>query len=178
MAANLLASELEEAPSMPDQHGTNGPPATTLVWIDSELAILARWRDGTTTMARIESEVPARRKSTGQVSHASGIRSGGGGGTSDTGEPHRLEHLARFLKAVAEQIADSDRLVVIGPGIVHERLAQQVVEHDREHRHDREVQTDRVGYVTDAQLRARLHEAAGIPPPRRKRGVVTGKAMR
>jgi len=163
---------------MPDQHGTKGAAPTTLVWIDSEMAILASWRAGTTSMTRIESEVPPRRRSTKQVGHDAGIRPGGGGGTSDIGEPHRLEHLARFLKAVAERIPDGDRLEVIGPGTVHERLAQQVAEQDREHRRDREVRTDHVGYVTDAQLRARLHEAAGIPPPRRKRGIVTGKAMR
>jgi hypothetical protein len=151
---------------------------TTLVWIDSRDAVIARWDGSAVRLSRLESEVPGHRRSTGHVRHDATTRPGGGGGATATGEPHRLEHLARFLKHVAGRLNPAQQLVIVGPGIIHERLAQAVIE-QHHLAPDAEIRTEPAHRMTDDQLRAWVRELAGAPPRRaRKPGAITGAAMR
>lgn len=153
-------------------------PPTTLVWIDSREAVIVRWDGRAIRLARIESEVPSRRRSTSHVEHDPGRRPGGGGGAKATGEPHRLQHLEAFFKTVAERLPAGDRLELVGPGTAHERLASLVAEQDAEHRRARPVHAASSARMTPDQLRAWVRELAGVPPRRRKCGTVTGQALR
>src|SRR5688572_9309545 len=86
---------------------------TTLVWIDSRDAVIIRLREGRTRLERVESEVPAHHRATGHVRHDPAVRHGGGGSPQTAGEPHRLEHLKRFVTEVAGRLAPDDELLVI-----------------------------------------------------------------
>jgi hypothetical protein len=147
------------------QHRPQHPPAT-LVWIDSREAILTRWDGRSVRQYRIESEVPGHRRSTGQLSHDPSVRPGGGGGADATGEPHRLEHLTRFIDEVAGRIPANDRLALTGPGTVRERLEKVVTAEDRKHRRSRPVSSEALPQQTPEQLKARLRDLAGVPPRR------------
>ena len=136
----------------------------TLIWIDAERAIIVRW-DGAATVTRIESEVPRHRRLGGHVSHDPDLRTIG----SPTPERHRLEHLRRHLRQVADRLEPSDDVEVIGPGTVHERLAALLVAEDRHHGRGRGVLATPAGPLTEAQLIARVRTAAGDPPRRGRR---------
>jgi hypothetical protein len=142
----------------------------TLVWIDAREAILVRRVDGGSRFERIESDVPAHHRATGHVRHDPALRHGGGGVPQTAGEPHRLEHLARFLDAVAARLPPRDHLLVIGPGSVHERLARQVAEADARHRIVREINSEPAHPLTHAELAARLRRATGEDARRRTVG--------
>jgi hypothetical protein len=171
LAVHLLECSGEEAAAMNDQR------PTTLVWIDSREAIFARWNGSSVRLTRVESEVPGHRRSTGHVQHDPTVRPGGGGGAEATGEPHRLHHLGQFLKAVASRIRPEDHLVVIGPGQVRERLVGVIAEEGNPLQ-PREIRSEPAHRLTNDQLRARVRELAGVPPRRRKKGIVTGPALR
>lgn len=137
----------------------------TLVWIDAREARIVRWVDDAATIERLESDVPSHRKSSGHVRHDPSIRPGGGGGSAATaGEPRRLEHLARFLDAVAERLPEGD-LELIGPGTTHERLA--TVMRDADARGTRQITVAASPPRTDRQLIAELRHLAGHEPRRR-----------
>ena len=111
----------------------DGPGAVTracLVWIDAREAFLVRWRDDRASVGRVESEVPAHHRSTGHVRHDPGIRHGGGGPKQTAGEPHRLEHLERFIDRVADLVGEEERLIILGPGTVREHLERSLRDHD------------------------------------------------
>lgn len=153
----------------------------TLVWVDAREALIARWVDDAAHLDRIESDVPAHRQSAGHVRHDPALRPGGGGGTAATsGEPHRLEHLARFLDTVAGRLPDGD-LEIIGPGTVHEHLAQVVRAADAQG--IRHVTTTQSARLTNGQLVARLRHLVGHDPRRRSPGprgrrALAGRAAR
>ncbi|MBI2781373.1 MAG: hypothetical protein HYX55_06215 [Chloroflexi bacterium] len=137
----------------------------TLVWIDAREARIVRWADESAHVERLESDVPSHRQSSGQVRHDPRVRPGGGGGSAATsGEPRRLEHLARFLEAVADRVPDGD-LQLIGPGTVHEHLARVV--RDADPRGIRHIETAASAPLTDRQLIARLRRLVGHEPRRR-----------
>jgi hypothetical protein len=137
----------------------------TLVWIDAREARIVRWVDDAATIERVESDVPSHRRSSGHVRHDPSIRPGGGGGTAATsGEPRRLEHLARFLETVAERLPEGD-LELVGPGTVHERLATVV--RDADPLGIRHVRVAASPPRTDRQLIAELRRLAGHEPRRR-----------
>lgn len=139
--------------------------SVTLVWIDAREALILRWVDDSAQLERIESEVPSHRKSSGHVRHDPSIRPGGGGGTAATsGEPHRIEHLARFLDQVAGRLPEGD-LDLLGPGMVHEKLAGLLRE--RDHRGTRRIEAVVSGPRTERQLVARLRHLVGHEPRRR-----------
>ena len=98
------------------------PSSLTLVWIDAREAALASWAAGEVALDRLESDVPSHHKSTGHVGHDPSIRHGGGGGRQTAGEPHRQEHLDRFVAMVAARLAEADAVAIIGPGPVREHL--------------------------------------------------------
>jgi len=155
-----------------DPASTDARPdrALTLVWIDAREAIVVRLVESAPVLERIESDVPAHHRATGHVRHHPSVRHGGGGVPQTAGEPHRLEHLARFLDAVADALPFEDHLLVIGPGTVHEHLAQLVRERDREHRVARAISREAAAPMTRRQLVARLRRAIGDEPRRRTVG--------
>jgi hypothetical protein len=142
----------------------------TLVWIDAREAVIVRWQDGRTRIERVESEVPAHRGATGHVRHDPGIRHGGGGGSQTAGEPHRLEHLKRFVVDIAARLAPGDDLLILGSGTVHEHLARWLAEGDEHRKGRREIVCEASPPATDRQLIARLRRFAGVEPRRRTVG--------
>lgn len=95
---------------------------STLVWIDAREAVIVRWQHDRPRLERVESEVPAHHRATGHVRHDPGVRHGGGGPPQTAGEPHRLEHLDRFVEQIANRLPPGDDLLILGPGTVRERL--------------------------------------------------------
>ena len=136
----------------------------TLVWIDSERALIVRW-DGSATVTQIESEVPSHRRMGGHVSHDANLRTIG----SPSPDPHRLEHLRHYLRQVADRLEPSDPIEVIGPGTVHEHLADLLIEEGRHQGRSRVVLATSAARLSEAQLIARLRTAAGDPPRRGRR---------
>ena len=150
---------------------TDGPRARelTLVWIDAREAIVVRWIEGAPVLERIESDVPPHHRATGHVRHDPG-GCHGGGPPKTAGEPHRLEHLARFLDTVADVLPDEDDLLVVGPGTVHEHLARLIRERDGQDRGGRAIASEAATRSTRGQLVARLRRARGEEPRRRTLG--------
>lgn len=142
----------------------------TLVWIDSREAILMRWNDGAIEADRMHSDVPAHHRATGHVRHQPLVRHGGGGRPQTAGEPRRLEHLARFLDAVAKRVPPADRLLLVGPGTVHEHLAGLLRDREADHPIPRDIRCEPASRMTRAQLTARLRDAVGAEPRRRTVG--------
>jgi hypothetical protein len=143
----------------------------TLVWIDAREAVIVRRQDGEIVVERLESDVPAHRRSTGHVRHDPGLRHGGGGSSPQSaGEPRRLEHLARFLRIVADRLPVNDDITILGPGTVPEHLEHDLCADDRHHLRRRVVRSERSGRMTDRQLAARLDREVGIERRRRTVG--------
>jgi hypothetical protein len=143
---------------------------STLVWIDAAEAIVVRRQDDRARIERVASDVPAHHRATGHVRHDPAIRHGGGGSPQAAGEPHRLEHLKRFVVDIANRLPEGDDLLIIGPGTVHERLARLLSESDRHHGRHRDVTREVSPPLTDRQLMARLRRFAGGEPRRRTVG--------
>lgn len=149
----------------------DGHRASTLVWIDAAEAVIVRMQGDRARIERVESEVPAHRRATGHVRHDPAVRHGGGGGSPQSaGEPHRIEHLNRFVGDIVNRLAADDDLLILGPGTVHERLAQQLSESDRHHDRHREIACEASPPFTDRQLIALLRRHAGVEPRRRSVG--------
>jgi len=142
---------------------------STLVWIDAREAVIVRWQDDRARLERVESEVPARHRATGHVRHDPAIRHGGGRAQT-AGEPHRLEHLERFLEQIATRLPADDELFILGPGIVREGLERHVREMDQHHRRSRRVSCAASSRLTDRQLIARLRRFAGVVTRRQSVG--------
>lgn len=148
--------------------------SVTLVWIDADEAILLRSGSPAGTAAnppaprRILSDVPPRRRATGRVHHDPRVRSGGGADPDDLAERRREHLLSAYLRSVMALVAPEDRVVVLGHGPVHARLAAQLRADDLRHRRDRPIEDAPSARLTDRQLRARLLELAGEAPERRR----------
>lgn len=141
-----------------------------IVWIDARTAVVADWRDGSPVVERFESDVPAHHRSTGHVRHDPTMRHGGGGRPQDAGEPHRLEHLARFVERIAQALPVDADVLVLGPGSVRERLERRLREADEHHGRSRAVTGEPSARLSERQLVARLRGLAGAEPPRRTVG--------
>jgi hypothetical protein len=142
----------------------------TLVWIDSRKAEIVRWHDDEVVLERIHSDVPAHRKATGHVRHDPAFHAGLGTAPVSSGEPKRLEHLARFVERVAARLDPGDDLVILGPGTVRERLEHRVLESDRHASRSRHVSCEPSGRLTDRQLVTRVRHEVGADPARRTTG--------
>ena len=140
---------------------------TTLVWIDAREAIIVR--SAGEPPERVESDVPPRHRTAGHVRHDPGIRHGGGM-RQDAGEPHRLEHLDRFVAEIAERLPPASDVLILGPGTVRERLERRVRALDSRLKRSREIRCEASRRLTDPQLVARLRSAAGQAPYRRTVG--------
>jgi len=141
-----------------------------LVWIDAREAVIVRWLDDRARLERVDSEVPAHHRATGHVRHDPAVRHGGGGPPQTAGEPHRLEHLDRFVEHIAGRLAPEDDLLILGPGTVPERLERLIREADTHHQRTRIVDCQASSRLTDRQLIARLRQFAGLAPRRRTVG--------
>ncbi|MCU0484400.1 MAG: hypothetical protein MUC54_09080 [Chloroflexi bacterium] len=144
----------------------------TLVWLDSDEAIILRSGPGTAEAERlaprrVRSDVPPHHRATGRVHHDPRVRSGGGADPDDLTERRREHLLAAYLRDVMALVPPGDDVVVLGPGPVHGRLAGQLRAADLRHRRDRSVEASATSALTDRQLRARLLEIVGEAPERR-----------
>lgn len=157
------------APIAPVRREADATRPAALVWIDAREAIIVAWADGQARVVRVESAVPAHHRSTGHVRHDPSIRHGGGG-PQRADEPHRHEHLAQFMREVEAGLPAGNDLYLIGPGAVHERLADRVREHDRRSGCARTVRCETSARHTDRQLVALLRRRAGSPARRRTVG--------
>lgn len=141
------------------------PRAVTLVWIDARSARIVRRTNDGATIERLESEVPPRRRSVRHVRRDPTVRHGGGM-SQDAGEPHRLEHLTRFVERVATTLPADQDLVIIGPGTVRHVLERQVRDGDAERPSARSITGEKAARQTDPQLMERLLHLTGDPPRR------------
>jgi hypothetical protein len=132
--------------------------------------VIVRWQDDDAKLERIESEVPAHHRATGHVRHDPGVRHGGGGPPQTAGEPHRLEHLERFVELIADRLTPDDDVLILGPGTVRERLEHHVRATDERQGRSRVVSCQPSPQLTDRQLIARLRDFAGLAPRRRTVG--------
>ncbi len=137
--------------------------ATTLVWIDSEEAIIVRWADRA-TVERIRSDVPGRHRSSGHVRFDPSVRHGGG--EADAAERARREHLRAFLEEVAGHVPDADDVTVVGPGMLRERLERNLRADDRRLGRRRHVHSAAAERLTEQELVADVRELAGDAPRR------------
>jgi hypothetical protein len=144
-------------------------PCTALVWIDSREAVIVRWMDGRSRIERIESEIPAHHRATGHVRHDPCFRHGGGGVRQTAGEPHRLEHLERFLDKVAAQVRDED-LLLLGPGTIREHLERRIHADDDRRHITRTVKAGPAGPWSERRLIAQLRQHLGDEPRRHTTG--------
>ncbi len=139
--------------------------ATTLVWIDSEEAIIVRWADRA-TVERIRSDVPGRHRSTGHVRVDPAVRHGGGAGPEDVDRARRAR-LVAFVEDVAGHLPPDGDVHVVGPGMVRERLERSLRAHDRRRGRRRTVHAAPAERLTEQELVARVRELAGDAPKRR-----------
>ena len=152
-------------------HGELAPRPVTLAWLDAEEAVLFRWPGSggppvDPVPERLRSDVPSRHRATGQVSHDP--RRPGGGGIPDDRLERRREHLlGAFVRAVAARIPPDDRVVLMGPGPVRERLAGEIRATDLRARRTRSSESHPTGRLTERQLQAQLRIIAGTAPERR-----------
>ncbi len=141
-----------------------GDAATTLVWIDSEEAIIVRWGDRA-NVERVRSDVPGRHRSTGHVRVDPTGRHGGRSGP-DGAERARRARLATFVKEVADHLPPDGDVVVVGPGLVRSRLERSLRADDRRLGRRRRVHTTAADHLTEQELVARVRELAGDAPKR------------
>jgi hypothetical protein len=153
-----------------DQTGADTTRPVMLVWIDAAEAVIVRLRGSHAELERVESEVPAHHRATGHIRHDPGVRHGGGGSPQTAGEPHRIQHLKRFVTEIANRLPPGDDLLILGPGNVHERLKRHVSESDERHGRQRDIACEVSPRLTDRQLVARLRRLAGVEPRRRTVG--------
>jgi hypothetical protein len=153
-------------------HAENAPRAVTLAWLDAEEAILLRWPGvdgppGDPAPERLTSDVPSRHRATGRVRHDP-RRPGGGGIPDDRLERRREQLLASFVHGVAARIPPDDRVVLLGPGSVREKLADELRASDARARRARTIESRPAGRMTDRQLQAWLRVSAGVAQERRR----------
>ena len=139
---------------------------TTLVWIDSEEAIIVRWGDRA-TIERVRSDVEGRHRSTGHVRHEPTVRHGGGGPSEAALDRARREHLRAFVDDVITHVPEHDDVTVVGPGIVRQRLERGLRADDRRHSRHRFVHSATADRLTEQALVARVRELAGDAPRRK-----------
>lgn len=142
-------------------HTTEG--ATTLVWIDSEEAIIVRWADRA-AVERVRSEVPGRHQPDEHATD-SDVRKDDGG-AMDAMERARREHLRHFVDEVACHVPDTDEVTVVGPGILRARLERAIRADDRHHGRHRLVHSAAAERLTEQELVARVRTLAGDAPQR------------
>jgi hypothetical protein len=138
------------------------PGRFALIWIDAREASIVRASDGQPSIERVRSDVPAHRRGTGHQEHNPT--------SGDGGEPHRLEHLARFLRAVGHHLPPDADLLVVGPGTVRWRLVASLRDQDARRGVHRVIRSAAAPRWTNGQLLAEFRQATGAPQRRRTLG--------
>lgn len=142
---------------------------SAIVWIDAREAVVIRWSGDEPMIERLASDVPPHTKATRHVRYDPLARHGGGE-SQLAGDRRRIEHLDRFVDAVAAMLAEDDDLVLVGHGTVHERLESRLRELDAAAHRTRPIDARRADRRTERQLVADLREHMGIAPRRRRVG--------
>lgn len=142
---------------------------TTLVWIDSDEALIVRW-DAGATIERVASDVPPHHGSTGDLPHDRALGHDSEGGPRDRFERDRQTHLRAFVHAVAEHVPPTDAVRIVGPGVVRLRLGRVLRAEDRRLLRTRSVESRASAPLTEHQLVANVRALAGDPAPRRSTG--------
>ena len=143
-------------------HARIADGATTLVWIDTEEAIIVRWADRA-TVERIRSDVEGRHGSAGHL-RFDPAASHDGGSEADIAERARREHLRAFLEEVAAHVPENDDVTVVGPGLIRERLEHSLRTDDRRHGRPRHVHSAPADRLTEQELVAHVRALAGDAP--------------
>jgi hypothetical protein len=155
-------------------HPRIAEPPPTLVWIDAEEALIVRWGDRA-TVERVRAEAHERHGSTGRVRVGPAVRDGGSAepeateepeGTEGTEAPERVlrAHLAAFVHDVAEHLPPDGDVIVVGPGMIRDRLERDLRAGDRRLGRRRHVHAAPGERMTEVQLVARVCELAGDVP--------------
>ena len=140
-------------------------PRAVLVWIDAREAVVVRWTGEEGAIERLASDVPAHARATGHVRYDPLTRHGGPDRQS-AGERRRIEHLDRFVDAVAGRLSEDEYVVIVGHGTVHERLESRLRELDGQAHRSRTINVRRADRPTERQLVAELREHIGAGPRR------------
>ncbi len=144
-------------------HAQASEGATTLVWIDSEEAIIVRWADRA-TLERVRSKVPGRHRTGDNLPVDPAIRRDGG--SADAQERARHEELRRFVDEVACRVPDTDDVTVVGPGVLRAQLERVLRADDRHHGRHRLVHSAAAERLTEQELVAHVRALAGDAAPR------------
>jgi hypothetical protein len=161
-----------------------------LVWIDSKLARILRWR-GRVVSDRLDSDVPPHVRSTAHVRHDPDVRHGGSGRGQDDAERRRNEHLRAFLRAVADRLGVDDQIEILGTGTAGERLATLLRRRAARRPSPPRILVLHSMPLTPRQLAARLRQRLGLDRrrvtvgayrwsgelPQTRSGAVTGPRM-
>jgi hypothetical protein len=129
----------------------------TGVWLSAQSATILRWGpEGVETREHVDSEVPAKHRSTGRPP------------TEDhpAGEGHRDEHMRTFFARINSHVAIEDDLLLVGDGEVVEHFAQEARGNGHGHPAPRRIEVEKSGPMTEPQLLERLRAFAGSPAKR------------
>ncbi len=141
--------------------------ATTLVWIDSEEAIIVRWADRA-TVERVRSDLHAHPGGHGN-GHGHGPQGLAGrhdAGQRDVAQRARQGDLRLFVDDVAARVPGSDAVTVVGPGVLRARLERMLRADDRRHGRHRLIHSAAADRLSEQELVARVRELAGEQAPR------------
>ncbi len=147
-------------------HVQIGQGATTLVWIDSEEAIIVRWADRA-TVERVRSEARDHGFHEGRGPVATSGRHGDGG--TDMAERARRDDLRLFVEDVADRVPPTDDVTVVGPGVLRGRLERTLRADDRRHSRRRQIHSAAADRLTEQEARRPR------PDARRRRATSTGR---
>jgi hypothetical protein len=137
--------------------------ATTLVWIDSEEAIIVRWADRA-TVERVRSEIHLHGHSNGHGPQGPAGRHGAG--AADAARRARQDDLRLFVDDVAERVPPTDDVTVVGPGVLRARLERTLRADDRRHGRRRLVHSAAADRLSEQELVAHVRALAGDEAPR------------
>ena len=146
-----------------------GEKGYALVWIDSKLARILRWR-GRVVTEKLDSDVPPHVRGTAHVRHDPLVRHGGSGRGQDDAERRRNEHLRAFLRAVADRLGDDDQIEILGTGTVGERLATLLRREAARRPSPPSIAVLHSMPLTPRQMAARLRQRLGLHRRRRTVG--------
>lgn len=135
--------------------------AATLVWIDTEEAIIVRWTDRA-AVEHLRSEIPGRHRATGHVRVDPTVRHGPGGVAQGRLDRTRHARLRRFLAEVRSHVPGSDDVMVVGPGLVRSHLERTLRAEDRQQHRDRQVRSAPSERRSEQELVAHVRELAGM----------------
>jgi hypothetical protein len=134
---------------------------TTLVWIDTDEAIIVRWADRA-TVERVLAEDGRGIAPTGGTAVLP--RQAGASPTGAREASARRDGLRSFLARVAMHVPDQDDVHVVGPGNLRSRLERCLREQDRAHGRRRMLHTAAADRLSEWELVTRVRDLAGDRP--------------